>query len=156
MKRSTLFVIVVAVLFGGLAAAQQVATAEFQGVDFTLPHSPGVSGWLADGSVGEARIVVLALDADGNAVAGAPVMWTVRNAVSDVAYVVDASADDHQLATAYEGADLVVQGGVTDADGQAFLVLDSLTAGDLTAIATVGSATATSYDGGEAMRVVWF
>lgn len=156
MKRSTLLLIVLTVLFGAYAAAQQVATAEFQGVDTTLPHTPGVSGWLSDGSIGEATFVVLASDASGKPVAGAPVVWTVMNSADDVAYVVATSAESSMTASAYKGRALVIDGGVTDASGRAFIVLDSLTAGDAKAGATVGESQAVTYEGKDAVRVVWF
>lgn len=156
MKRSTLLLIVLTVLFGAYAAAQNVASAEFQGVDTTLPHTPGVSGWLSDGSVGEATFVVLASDASGNPVAGVPVVWTVLNSADDVAYVVSTSAEESMTASAYKGKALVIDGGVTGEDGLAFIVLDSLTAGDAKAGATVGESNAVTYDGKDTVRVVWF
>lgn len=155
MKRYTFLLIFALVLFGGLASAQQVAAAEFQGVDFTLPHSPGVSGWLHDSSVGEAVIVVIAYDAAGKPVAGAPVVWTVKNSKPDVAYVVASSVPSQGRAHAYHDVPLEVDGGVTGADGRAFIVIDSLTAGDLKVGVTVGGVTAETYSGGD-MRVVWF
>lgn len=155
MKRITSSLVVLLAILAGLASAQEVAKAEFQGVDITLPHSPGVSGWLADGSVGEARIVVTARDASGNPVAGAPVVWTVMNSKPNVAYVVSTNSAATMRAHAYKGVPLVVDGGVTDSEGRAFIVIDSLTSGDLKAAVTVGGVAAKTYDGGD-MRVVWF
>lgn len=154
MKRSLSFVIFLAALLSSLALAQQPASAEFLGVATTLPHSRGVSGWLADGSVGEATFVVIARDAAGNPLAGVPVTWTLTNSGSSLAYVVASSAGG-QLGKAYPKVKATINGGVTGADGRAFIVLDSLTAGDLSASASVGGLPAKTYDGGD-QRVVWF
>lgn len=137
------------------AALAQVASAEIVGIGTTAAHSRGASGWTLDGSVGEVEIVVLALDAAGNPVAGAPVTWTVQNGTENVVYIVDASAPLPAGAHAHQGADLTLDGGVTGADGRAYLTVDSLTAGDARFPVTVGGAEAKDYSGSD-MRVVWF
>lgn len=155
MRRMLILVAATACLAAAAAYAQgSVASAEFKGVDMTLPHSPGVSGWLADGSVGEGTIVVLALDASGNPVAGAPVTWTVNNATDAVVYVVagDGVAD---VVPAYNGMPVSITGGTTGPDGTARLVVDSLTPGDTKVAVEVGGVGAETYSGGD-MRVVWF
>ncbi len=157
MRKAIVVLLGLGALFGTLATAQsQVATVEFQGVDMTMPHSPGVSGWLSDASVGEARIVLKALDAAGNAVPGAQVAWSITNSTDQVVYAVATSAVDELRATAYTGHTLVVDGGTTGPDGLAYLILDSLTAGDAKAAATVDGMAATTYDGKDTLRVVWF
>lgn len=156
MRRfSTLAAVLVALSAGAALAQGQVATVEFKGVDTTLPHSRGVTGWQADGSVGEATILVLALDASGKPVAGAPVEWTVTNATDAVAYVVQGDGVQ-DLARAYKTRPATILGGTTGADGTARLVLDSLTVGDAKVAAVVGGVEGKTYDGGGAMRVVWF
>jgi hypothetical protein len=155
MRRTLVLAIALVSLTAGTALAQgQVASAEFQGVDMTLPHSRGVSGWMADGSVGEGTVVVLALDAAGNPVAGAPVAWTVTNATDSVVYVVAGNGVSDVL-SAYNGMALSITGGTTGADGTARLVVDSLSSGDARVAVEVGGMEAETYSGGS-MRVVWF
>jgi len=155
MKR---FLLIFAIsLFGvfGLAAAQ-VASAEFQGVDATAPKSPEASATLRDESVGETSVLVRALDAEGNPVAGATISWTVINSTGETVYVVGSSASMDELLEQVDGeAELMLEGGVTDENGEAYLIIDSATAGDASVAVTVDDVAGETYSGGN-MRVVWF
>lgn len=138
------------------AAGAQVATAEVQGVEATSPASRHVQAWQADGSVGEVRVRVRALDAAGEPVADAPVTWRVENMGEAVVYVVDASAGlPSAPLSAHTVQELEIDGGTTDADGDAWLLLDSMTAGDVRVYITVGGIEAKTFDGRD-MRIVWF
>lgn len=137
-------------------ALGQVATAEVQGVEATSPTSRHAQAWQADGSVGEVRVLVRALDAAGDPVAGAPVTWRVENIGDDVVYAVDASAGlPSAPLSAHTVQELEIDGGTTDANGDAWLVLDSMTAGDVQVYITVGGVEAKTFDGRD-MRIVWF
>lgn len=137
-------------------AQSEVASAEIQGIDTTLPHSRYVSGYMLDDSVGEAVITVLALDADGQPVEGAEVVWTVTNRGSNLGFVVGSSSDRPQsLVTVRGSQERTVDGGVTGPDGRAYLVVDSFRSGDIVVTVTVGGVPAETYSGG-GMRVVWF
>ena len=139
----------------GLAAAQ-VATAEFQGVDATAPKSPEASATLRDESVGETTILVRALDAEGNPVAGATVAWTVINSTSELVYVVGSSATMDEMLEQVDGeTEVMLEGGVTDENGEAYLIVDSATAGDARVAVSVNEVAGETYSGGN-MRVVWF
>ena len=154
MKR--LFVGLVFVLAGfGLA---QVATVEVQGVEATRPQSPGDTGMALDESIGEVQIVIIAMDAGGNPVADAPVSWTVMNATEEAVYVVGSSTMMEDVAEdmmAEMDTELVIDGGVTNENGEAYLVVDSATAGDTKVFVTVDEVEGKTYDGRD-MRVVWF
>lgn len=151
---STLFALL-SLAFAGTAIAQ-VASAEVLNVDATAPHSRGVSAWVHDESVGEVIVLIEARDASGNPVAGAPVSWTVRNTTENLVFVVGSSAMMGGDATGvYSSAEVAIDGGVTDQNGQAYLVLDSQTAGDARVHVEVGGVVAETYSGGD-MRVVWF
>lgn len=145
-----------ALLLGGTAAAQgEVAAAEILGVETTAAHSRGIAGWARDGSVGEVPIQVRALDASGNPVAGAEVVWTITNATPNLVYAVEASGAMEALPLRVYSARPVVVRGTTDADGIATLVLDSATAGDASIAVTVDGMPAQTYRERD-MRVVWF
>ena len=150
-------VLAAVLLFAPAAMAQgEVSSAEILGIDTTLPHSPYAAGYVMDDSVGEAVITVVALDAEGNPVAGAPVEWRVANNGSGAAYVVGSSREQPQgLAVVGRGEERPIDGGVTGADGRAHLVVDSFRSGDATVSVTVGGVEAETYSGG-GMRVVWF
>lgn len=150
MKRLLLSLVLV---FAGIGFAQ-VATAEVQGVELTAAKSPEGTGAVMDESVGEKTILVIALDADGNPVADAPVSWTIANGTENTVYVVGSS---HMMeATMAEGeAELVVDGGVTNENGEAYLTVDSETPGDTKVLVTVGEVEGKTYRGKD-MRVVWF
>jgi hypothetical protein len=156
MKQVLRSAVVLLALLACGAVLAQVAAAEVQGVETTASHSTGVSGWLHDGSVGEVTVLVRALDADGNPVAGAPVLWTVRNRTDAIVYVVGSSAmmGGDPIGT-YSGMLKSVDGGVTDANGEAYLVVDSQTPGDASVLVTVGGVQGETYRGRD-MRVVWF
>lgn len=156
MKKFVALFVLSAILLPFAFAQAQVDSAEIQGVEITLPHSPNVSGWQLDDSVGEARIVVLALDANGDPVEGAHVEWRLHNRSSNLAFVVGVSGDsDFDTASIYTVRDRLVDGGTTDADGRAYIVLDARTSGDVSVSVTVGGVEASGY-GGRSMRVVWF
>lgn len=133
----------------------QVATVEVQGVEATRPQSPGDTGMVLDESIGEVNIVIVATDADGNPVADAPVSWTVLNAKETAVYVVGSSATMDEMQMAEMDTELVLDGGVTDENGEAYLVVDSATAGDTKVFVTVDEVEGKTYDGRD-MRVVWF
>lgn len=153
MKRLLLGLLVA---FVGLGFAQ-VATVEVQGVEATSAKSPDDTGMVLDESVGEVKVVIVALDADGNPVADAPVSWTVLNAAEGPVYVVGSSAmmDTTMTDMAEMDAELIIDGGLTDANGEAYLVVDSATAGDTKVFVTVDEVAGKTYDGRD-MRVVWF
>jgi len=133
----------------------QVATVEVQGVEATRPQSPGDTGMALDESIGEVQIVIIAMDAGGNPVADAPVSWTVTNATEEAVYVVGSSTMMEDMQMAEMDTELVIDGGVTDENGEAYLVVDSATAGDATIVVTVDEVAGQTYDGRD-MRVVWF
>lgn len=156
MNRTLCTLIASLALAVGATALAQVASAEILNVDATAPHSRGVAAWVHDDSVGEVTILVEARDAAGNPVAGAPVSWTVRNTTDNLAFVVGSSAMMGGSAiSAHNGVEVSVDGGVTDENGRAYLVLDSQTAGDARVHVEVGGVAAETYSGGD-MRVVWF
>lgn len=155
MKQVLRSAVVLLALLACGAVLAQVATAEFLGVDPTAPHSRGVAAWSHDGSVGEVVLTIEARDADGNPVAGAAVAWSVRNTTDSLVFVVGSSAMMGGGATVYNGRIVDLDGGVTDADGRAYLVLDSQTAGDARIHAEVDGVAAETYNGGD-IRVVWF
>jgi hypothetical protein len=156
MKKFVALFVLLALLLPIALAQPQVDSVEIQGVEITLPHSPNVSGWQLDDSVGEARIVVRALDANGDPVEGAHVQWRLHNRTSNLAFVVGHSGDsDFGTVSIYSIRDRVVDGGMTDADGRAYIVLDSRTSGDVSVSVTVGGVEGSGY-GGRSMRVVWF
>ncbi len=149
------FALAFAFAFGALAQAQ-VATAEVLGVETTSAPSTGVDAWLEDGSVGEVQVTVRALDANGNPVAGAPVQWRVDNLGSMIVYVVGSSAGvPGAPLSVYTAVDTHVDGGVTDANGEAFLLVDSMFSGDARVFVTVGGVDGKTYRGRD-MRIVWF
>ena len=156
MKQVLRSAVVLLALLAGSAVLAQVAVAEFPGVETTAAHSPDFSGWLRDGSVGEVTVLVRALDADGNPVAGAPVMWTVHNRTDSVVYVIGSSAmmGDMPILT-YNGVLRDIDGGVTDENGEAYLVVDSHTVGDASVIVMVDGVQGVTYRNRD-MRVVWF
>ncbi|UCH25310.1 MAG: hypothetical protein JSV66_15470 [Trueperaceae bacterium] len=157
MKRNLLGLITLLGIALAGSALAQVATVEVVGVEATAPHSPSVvNALLRDESVGEVAVVIRALDAGGNPVAGAAVSWRVQNRTGNTVYVVGSSAVMAQmLERAVEGFDLAIDGGVTDADGHAYLVVDSATSGDARVYVTVDGVDGKTYDGRD-MRVVWF
>ena len=137
-------------------ASAQVASAEFQGVETTAAKSPEASATLRDESVGETQVLVRALDADGNPVAGAAVSWTLQNRTSEPVHVVGSSVSMGEMLETLAGeAELMLDGGVTDENGEAYLVLDSGTAGDASVIVMVDEVQGETYRGRD-MRVVWF
>lgn len=138
-----------------VAFAQDAATAEILGVEMTRAHSTHVYALSRDDSVGEAVIEIRALDADGNPVAGAPVEWMIHNNGSTIAYVVGSSDMASMFVAVTSVADVTVDGGVTDADGRAYLVVDAFTTSDISVAVTAGGVEAKTYRGKD-MRVVWF
>jgi len=156
MKR---IVIALSTAFGLLLlgnALAQVATVEIPGVETTAAKSSGLTALLMDGSVGEVKIVLRAVDANGDPVEGAAVSWTVKNSKDSVVYVVGSSATSQRmLMRAFKGMDLAVDGGTTDANGEAYLVVDSMTSGDTKVLVTVDEVAGKTYRGKD-MRVVWF
>ncbi len=156
MKKIILSIFTACALVLTSTALAQIATAEIQGIDETRPHSIELDAVRLDGSVGEVVITVLALDAGGNPVAGAAVSWVVQNSKETPAYVVGSSAAmAAMLGRAYKGADLSVDGGVTNENGEAYLVVDARTSGDTKVAVNVGGIDAKTYDGND-MRIVWF
>ena len=147
----------VALLAASAAVAQEaaVATAEVLGIAETRPRSPEASGALEDDSVGEVIVRVRALDASGAPVAGAPVVWTLTNRTSGAAYVVALSAEHDLPILVFGSFETTVDGGVTDENGEAYLVLDARTAGDVSMVVHVGEQEAATDDGSD-MRIVWF
>ena len=133
----------------------QVASVEVQGVEATRPQSPDDTGMMFDESIGEVQIVIIAMDADGNPVAGAPVSWTVLNAKETPVYVVSSSSMMDDTMTAEMETELMIDGGMTDENGEAYLVVDSATAGDTKVFIMVDEVEGKTYDGRD-MRVVWF
>lgn len=142
------------VLLMSVAAFAQVTKAEIQGVEFTLPPSEVGSSGTHDGSVGEAEIVVIAMDANGDPVADAAVSWTLRNRKTGMVFVVNNSGIDG-LTGIYGQASLMFDGGVTDAEGKASITLDASAAGDIDVRVSIDEVDASGY-GGRNMRIVWF
>lgn len=143
-----------AALTFGVAFAQ-VTTAEVLGVAETRAHSSGSSALYQDGSVGEVLVRVRALDAGGNPVPGASVSWVLTNRTTAPAYLVGASAEGRYPVLLVGSGDTELDGGVTDANGEAYLVLDARSAGDVVVKVTIEGMEAKGYDGSD-MRVVWF
>ncbi|CAN5908150.1 hypothetical protein BH24DEI2_BH24DEI2_23480 [soil metagenome] len=152
MKRPFVL-LALATLFGGAALAQ-VSSADILGVDETRPHSETGTALFADDSTGEVTVRVRALDANGDPVAGAPVSWTLSNRTSALAYVVGSSAESGVLLV-FGSSELPLEGGATDANGEAYLTIDAQSAGDVSLAVTVGGVDAKAYDGNN-LRVVWF
>lgn len=155
--KKTVVTLMMALLFSlGASVLAQVASAEILGIDETRPRSPELSAIRHDNSVGEVVITVRALDASGNPVAGAEVSWLIKNSKDSPAYVVGSSASmAAMLGRVYKGEDLSVAGGVTNSAGEAYLVVDARTAGDITIVANVAGVAAKTYEGRD-MRIVWF
>ena len=148
--------LIAAIFFVSASAFAQVASAEILGVAETRAKSPGLSGLVRDDSVGEVVILIRALDAAGNPVADAPLSWSVKNSSDNAAYVVGSSASMSQLLErVFKVMPISLDGGVTDANGEAYLVVDSSAVGDMSIAVNVGGVDAKTYDGGD-MRVVWF
>lgn len=154
MKRTAASLAVLAALVLGAAFAQ-VESAEVLGIADTRPSSTGSSALYQDDSVGEVLVRVRALDAGGNPVPGASVSWVLTNRTAATAYVVGSSAAGAYPVILFGGSDTTVDGGVTDENGEAYLVVDARSAGDVSMVITVGGVEAKSYDGSD-MRVVWF
>lgn len=153
MKRIVGMLVFFAALVGSVFA--QVTTAEVQGIAETVPKSSGLTALLQDGSIGEYKIVVRALDAAGNPVAGAVVTWTLKNNAASPSYVVGSSRGGKVFARVYKGHNLSLDGGLTNEQGEAYIIIDSKTKGDTTIEVTVDKVAAKGYDG-SSMRVVWF
>jgi hypothetical protein len=157
MKRNLLGIIMLLGLALAGSALAQVATVEVLGVETTAARSASVvDALLKDDSVGEVAVVIRAVDAGGNPVAGAAVSWRVQNRTGNTVYVVGSSATmAPMLERAVEGVELAIDGGVTDADGNAYLLVDSATSGDSRVFVTVDGVDGKTYRGRD-MRVVWF
>lgn len=134
----------------------QVETVQVQGVEATAAKSTGLTAIVHDGSVGEATITIVVTDASGNPVEGAEVMWRVENRTDNPVYAVGSSAMMPNFLERASGQyEISFMGGVTDANGEAYLVVDSQTAGDAKIYVTAGGVEGKTYRGRD-MRVVWF
>lgn len=155
MKQKVLGLILalfIALTTTGLA---QVASAEVQGVETTAAKSAQGADML-DESVGEVQVLVIALDADGSPVEGAAVSWTVQNNGAEPVYVLHTSGMMEMMENAAEaGAELMVDGGVTNEKGEAYITVDSGAAGDSKVFVMVDDVEGKTYRGKD-MRVVWF
>lgn len=138
-------------------AFAQVDLVEVLGVDATVPHSDEAAASVADDSVGEVRINVRAVDANGDPVEGATVTWRIENATGNPVQAVDSNAmtAEDEAVSASEGEPVEIEGGTTDENGEAFLVVDSATVGDATVHVVIDGVEGFTYSGGP-MRVVWF
>lgn len=135
----------------------QVATVELLGVGPTSPSSPSFTAWSSDGSVGEVTVQVQALDGSGAPVAGAHVTWRVQNSTPEIVWVVDMSGPGLGASSkpVADSADRTLHGGTTDADGMAYIVLDSMNAADARVHVEIDGVEGAAYSGGP-MRIVWF
>ncbi len=153
MKKLLMLVILLAM--GSLALAQ-VEKVAVQGVETTRAHTRGIGAIVNDGSVGEAAIKIIVTDAAGNPVAGAPVVWKVKNQKANPVYVVGTSASSElMLVRVFEGQTVEIDGGVTNEQGEACIRLDSGSRGDAKVYVTAGGVEGKTYRGKD-MRVVWF
>jgi len=149
-------VLVLALIVLASISMAQVAKVEVQGVETTKAHTRGISAIVHDGSVGEAMVVIKAVDDAGNPVAGAAVIWTVKNNKANPVYVVASSASKNlMLERVYEGGSVEIDGGVTDENGEAFLIVDAGASADAKIYVTVDGVAGKTYRGKD-MRVVWF
>ena len=137
-------------------ALAQVSKAEVQGVEATAAKSAEGTAEALDESVGEVRVLVIATDEAGNPVEGATVSWTVQNNGTDPVYVLSTSGMMEMMASAIDAeAELMVEGGVTDANGEAYIIIDSGAAGDSKVFVTIDGVEGKTYRDKD-MRVVWF
>ena len=157
MKNWTLKAVAIVLLALGATALAQVETVSILSVDVTSPTSDGMAAWRADGSVGEVTVRAQAVDADGNPVEGAAVVWTVENSTPQIAWVVASSgpALDASSKPVSDTTTLAIDGGTTNADGIATLTLDSSDAGDVNVYVEIDGVAGDAYRGGE-LRIVWF
>lgn len=157
MKNWTLKLVAITLLALGATALAQVETVSILSVDVTSPTSDGVSAWRADDSVGEVTVRAQAVDADGNPVAGAEVVWTVENSTPQIAWIVASSgpALDASSKPVSDTTTLTLDGGTTNADGITTLTLDSDDAGDVNVYVEIDGVAGDAYRGGE-LRIVWF
>jgi len=134
----------------------QVATVEVQGVEATAAKSPGLTALLHDGSIGEVTVLVIATDANGNPVEGADVSWRLENRTTNPVYAVGSSAMMGSFLERASGQyEIAIMGGVTNAAGEAYLVIDSSMSGDARVYVMVEGVEGKTYDGRD-MRAVWF
>ncbi|MEZ4631352.1 MAG: hypothetical protein R2880_11690 [Deinococcales bacterium] len=152
MKRfSSLFILLLSLFFS--QALAQVSEAEILGVETTTAASSMEAAQVFDKSVGEATVNILAKDADGNPVAEADVLWSVKNSTDGMVYVVAINGEAAHLGVL--GKATLIVSAKTNAEGKASLTLDMASAGDASVSVTVGDVSAKGYDGRD-MRVVWF
>ena len=153
MKKLLLMVALLALAGLALAQVEKVAV---QGVETTRAHTRGIGAIVNDGSVGEAAIKIVVTDAAGKPVAGAHVVWKVKNQKANTVYVVGTSAaTGPMLIRVFEGQTVEVDGGVTNDDGEACIKLDSGARGDAKVYVTADGVEGKTYRGKD-MRVVWF
>lgn len=155
MKQKLLGLILTGLIALTTTTFAQVTSAEVQGVETTAAKSAEGADVL-DESVGEVQVLVIAMDADGNPVEGAAVSWTVQNNGSEPVYVLHTSGmmDMMENVVAAE-AELVVDGGMTNENGEAYITVDSGAAGDSKVFVMVDDVEGKTYRGKD-MRVVWF
>lgn len=153
MKR---FILLAALVALGSISMAQVAKVEVQGVETTKAHTRGISSIVYDGSVGEAMVVIKAVDEAGNPVAGAAVTWTLKNNKANTVYAVGHSGSmTLMLERVFEGQSVEVDGGLTDENGEAYFVVDAGMTADAKVYVTVDGVAGKTYRGKD-MRVVWF
>jgi ABC-type uncharacterized transport system substrate-binding protein len=134
----------------------QVASVEVQGVEATAAKSQGLTALLRDGSVGEVTVLIKVSDASGNPVEGAEVSWRVESSTDATVYAIATSASMARiLERALGNSDVSFAGGTTDANGEAYLIVDSQSAGDAMVYVSVDGVEGKTYDNRD-MRVVWF
>lgn len=150
------FILVLALAALASISMAQVAKVEVQGVETTKAHTRGISAIVRDGSVGEAIVVIKAVDEAGNPVAGAAVTWTLKNNKANPVYAVGTSASMNlMLERVFEGQSVEIDGGVTDENGEAYFVVDAGASADAKVYVTVDGVAGKTYRGKD-MRVVWF
>ena len=143
-------------LFLVTTALAQVTSAEVQSVEATAAKSAEGTAAILDESIGEVRVLIIATDEAGNPVEGATVSWTVQNNGSDPVYVLSTSGMmDMDISAVDAETELMVEGGVTDANGEAYIIVDSEAAGDSKVFVMIDEVEGKTYDGRD-MRVVWF
>lgn len=150
------FILVLALALLASISMAQVAKVEVQGVETTKAHTRGISAIVRDGSVGEAIVVIKAVDEAGNPVPGAAVTWILKNNKVNPVYAVGHSGSIHlMLERVFEGQSVEIDGGVTDENGEAYLVVDAGMSTDAKIYVTVDGVAGKTYRGKD-MRVVWF
>lgn len=150
------FILLAALVALGSISMAQVAKVEVQGVETTKAHTRGIGAIVLDGSVGEAMVVIKAVDEAGNPVAGAAVTWTLKNNKANPVYAVGHSGSMQlMLKRVFEGQSVEIDGGITDNNGEAYFVVDAGMTADAKVYVMVDGVAGKTYRGKD-MRIVWF